>query len=199
MAELKQHWTQIHANKDKDVSWWQEDLWLDFLDFISISGSAIDVGSGQSPIAIALAHAGFNPVYVNDLAENALEKLVLSGSSAGAELIALPGSVLNINLPTDVKLWHDRAVFHFLTAESEIRDYKNKVLSSTCEGAYLVISTFSENGPDQCSSLNVHKYSPEELVAVFSPEFKELKTLKRVHKTPWDSEQEFSIAIMQKI
>ena len=199
MTELKTHWTEIHENKDKDVSWWQENLWLDFLKFAQPGGAAIDVGAGQSPIGIALAKAGYKPVFINDLAVNALEKSVAAAKEENTELVALPGDVLDLKLPKKVNLWHDRAVFHFLTSESDIAQYRKNVVENTDANALLVMATFSESGPDQCSGLNVKKYSPSDLSAFFEPEFKVLHSEKRIHKTPWDSEQEFSIAVMQKI
>jgi len=197
MTDTTSHWTNIHANKDKDVSWWQEELWLDFIQYVSTQGAAIDVGSGQSPLAIELARSGFNPVFVNDIAENALNKLVNLAKQAEVDLLPVPGSVLDLELPIKVSLWHDRAVFHFLKGE-EIKRYKAKVIANTSDDAFLVISTFSENGPEQCSNLDVSRYSPSELAAVFSPEFEEIFCDERVHKTPWDSTQEFSFAVLRR-
>jgi hypothetical protein len=198
MSDFTSHWTNIHQDKDKDVSWWQENLWLDFLNFVSPAGAAIDVGSGQSPIAIELVKAGFSPVYINDIAVNALEKLVSQAHQFGIELVPVPGSVLNLQLPEKVNLWHDRAVFHFL-GDIDVSKYKQIVIENTAPNAFLVIATFSENGPDQCSNLTVSKYSPKDLVQSFSPEFKEIYSDKRIHTTPWSSTQEFSFVILQKL
>lgn len=197
MTDATSHWTNIHENKDKDVSWWQEELWLDFLQYVSTQGAAIDVGSGQSPLAIEVAKSGFNPVFVNDIADNALNKLVNLAKQSEVDVFPVPGSVLDLDLPMKVSLWHDRAVFHFLKDE-DIKSYKDKVISNTEDDAFLVISTFSENGPEQCSNLDVSRYSPSELAAVFSPEFEEIFCDKRVHKTPWDSTQEFSFAVLRR-
>ncbi len=197
MNEIASHWSEIHKNKDKEVSWWQEILWLDFLDYLTPTGAAIDVGSGQSPMAIELAKSGFDPVFVNDIAENALSKLTQLAKESGVDLIPIAGSVLELKLPTPVSLWHDRAVFHFLSG-AEVDKFKEAVISNTAPDAFLVIATFSENGPDQCSNLDVSKYSPSELAGVFSPEFKEVFSNKRIHTTPWNSTQEFSFVILQK-
>lgn len=198
MAEFEKHWTEIHASKDKDVSWWQDNLWLDFLDYVSISGAAIDVGSGQSQIAIELAKAGFEPVYINDLAINALSNLVQTAASQKISLVPITGSVVEIEIPTKVNLWHDRAVFHFLTSDADIAKYKSKVAFNIKQHGHLVIATFSENGPTQCSGLEVRQYSPQDLVHIFQSDFEEIFTTRRLHRTPWDSEQEFSIAILRK-
>ena len=198
MTELKTHWADIHENKDKDVSWWQESLWTEFLEIIECDGAAIDVGSGQSPLAIEFSKAGFEPVFINDLAENALVKLAQKANLENIQLQSVPGNILDVVIPNKLSLWHDRAVFHFLTIPEEIKRYKTKVLQSSMPNSYLVVSTFSENGPDQCSGLNVAKYSPDQLANVFAPEFKVLRSEKRIHKTPWASEQEFSIAVMQQ-
>lgn len=199
MIKFSSHWSDIHANKNKDVSWWQENLWLEFLDKVNKFGAAIDVGAGQSPLAIELAKNGFAPVFINDLAENALDNLVKSAKAQQIELIKLVGSVLEISLPEKVNLWHDRAVFHFLTETQDIERYKSQVLSSVSSDGYLVISTFSELGPNQCSGLDVKRYAVQELAAVFSPEFRLISCEKRIHLTPWKSEQEFSIAVLQRV
>lgn len=199
MNNLVEHWSGIHQNKDKDVSWWQENLWLDFLSYVSKSGAAIDVGAGQSPIALELFQNGFSPVYINDLAENALNNLVNVANSKNIQLTKIPGSILEISIPEKVTLWHDRAVFHFLTNHADIEKYKSQVLKNVLQNGYLVIATFSENGPNQCSGLDVKKYSPEELAEVFAPEFELVWGTKRTHVTPWDSEQEFSIVLMKKL
>lgn len=198
MSETTSHWDEIHTSKDRDVSWWQENLWTDFLDQIPVTGGAIDVGAGQSRLAIELAKRGFEPVYINDLAVSALTKLTESAQSLGISLKTIAGDVLEIDLPTPVSLWHDRAVFHFLTQAADIQKYKSVLVANTLPEAHVVIATFSENGPDQCSGLNVCKYSSEDLAQVFAPEFKVIHTEKRIHITPWKSEQEFTIAIFQK-
>lgn len=199
MSDLTEHWENIHTTKDSDVSWWQENLWLDFLNYVKVAGAAVDVGAGQSEVSVELAKAGFHPVYVNDIAENVLEKLVSKAQNSKIELIPLTGNVLNLHLPIKVNLWHDRAVFHFLSTGAEVTKYKQTVLENTATEAFLVIATFSENGPDQCSNLNVSKYSAAELAQTFAPEFIEIYSDKRIHLTPWESSQEFSFAILQKL
>lgn len=198
MNEITAHWDEIHTSKDRDVSWWQENLWLDFLAQVPVIGGAIDVGAGQSPIAIELAKLGFEPVFINDLASSALKKLTDKAKSIEITLKPIIGNLLEIDLPTPVSLWHDRAVFHFLTEAADIQKYKSVLISNTLPEAFVVISTFSENGPDQCSGLNVSKYSGEDLAQIFAPDFRAIHTEKRVHVTPWKSEQEFTIAILQK-
>ena len=130
--------------------------------------------------------------------EKAIEKLVSSAKDSGVELIGLPGSVLDLEIPAPVSLWHDRAVLHFLTDESDIAAYKSKLIECTSAKAIAVIATFSENGPDQCSGLNVRKYSVAELAERFAPQFRLVSSESRIHTTPWESNQEFSVVVLDR-
>jgi SAM-dependent methyltransferase len=197
------YWDDIHVNKKQDVSWWQEsgDLWLHVLEHCDSqeSDGAVDVGAGSSFFADALAQRGYSPIYVNDLSASALEVIAKRFADAQQEINVLPGSVLDLELKQRVGLWHDRAVFHFLTSTQEQVAYKQALLRNTTADADLIIATFAPDGPESCSGLPVRRWSTQELADFFAPEFTLGFSENRIHTTPWGGTQSFSVCVLHRI
>jgi methyltransferase family protein len=102
------------------------------------------------------------------------------------------GDVTTLDFPGDsIDLWHDRAVFHFLTSESDRKAYLERVCCAVRKGGYVVLATFGPGGPEMCSGLPVVRYSADELHAAFGDAFRLEGHLKERHRTPWGTEQEF--------
>ena len=107
-------------------------------------------------------------------------------------------NVLDFNADNNFAIWHDRAVFHFLISKEDIEKYKQVALKNIVQGGYFILGTFSENGPEKCSGLNVSRYSPESLKKIFNPEFKMIESFTIDHKTPFDTSQNFLFSIFKK-
>ncbi|PKO73315.1 MAG: SAM-dependent methyltransferase [Betaproteobacteria bacterium HGW-Betaproteobacteria-17] len=196
MVDHRQHWEAVYRSKAADaVSWFQphaaSSLQL-------IEGCAdrdahiIDVGGGASVLVDDLADAGYRNLSVLDLAESAL---AASRARLGARAQSVQWIVADITraeLPAArYDVWHDRAVFHFLTDPGDRARYVEQVLKSVKPGGHVIIAAFGPGGPLQCSGLDVMRYAPEALHAEFGAPFRLLRHETEIHHTPSGQEQEF--------
>ena len=195
--QSREHWEKVYSSKDSDeVSWFQEHAELS-LKIIRNNGtpadaSIIDVGGGASTLVDDLIDYGYSAITVLDLSISALEKAKMRVGNKGASVSWLEADVLSADLPINTyDVWHDRAVFHFLTSESERHQYVKQVLRSVKHGGLVIVATFAEDGPDKCSGLPVMRYSTSALHAEFGELFKLLGSEPEVHFTPAGNEQKF--------
>lgn len=160
----------------------------------------IDVGGGTSTLVDDLLENGFIDVSVLDISAAALEKSKkrLGGKSAQIEWIE--ADITNVSLPENhYDVWHDRAVFHFLTDAQDRKKYAELVMRSLKIGGHIIVASFGENGPLKCSGLDVVRYNPEKMHNEFGEEFKLLHSLKETHQTPFGSTQEFVYCYCRKL
>lgn len=200
----KDHWENVYATKTADsVSWFQEHAQTS-LELIRASGintnaAMIDVGGGASTLVDDLLLAKFTQLSVLDLSSAALEKAKIRLVDNAAKVTWLSSDITQTRFAENsYSLWHDRAVFHFLTDPEARAAYKNNLLHALQHKGFLVIATFAEDGPTKCSNLPVMRYSAEELYAEFNSDFLLLETRKETHKTPFDTTQSFVYCLMQK-
>ncbi len=196
MADRRQHWETVYNSKAADqVSWFQlhaaSSLRL-------IAGCAdrdaeiIDVGGGASVLVDDLLDAGYRHLTVLDLAESALaaSRARLGARAQSVQWIA--GDVTQAELPAArYDVWHDRAVFHFLTDPADRARYVAQVLKSVKPGGHVIVAAFGPGGPLQCSGLDVMRYAPDALHAEFGMPFRLLGHETETHHTPAGQEQEF--------
>jgi SAM-dependent methyltransferase len=195
------YWDDIHQEKGHDVSWWQDEnaLWMDLVDETGIArGSVVDIGAGTSIFLASMARRGFGPLYANDISAAALSELRKQMIEVEADTYFFPVSVTELELPEQVEIWHDRAVFHFLTEPADQAAYHRALIKNTYPGSAVIIATFSPNGPETCSGLPVQRWSPEDLVEFLGDQFTPLAKHTRVHTTPWGATQEFTIVIAKR-
>lgn len=197
MQSQKEHWEKVYQTKQPQaVSWFQEHATrsLELIRSIGmpLDASIIDVGGGASTLVDDLLHDGFNQVSVLDLSEGALEVARTRLGVSGAGVSWLAGDIRNVNLPEHTfDIWHDRAVFHFLTDPADRASYVRQVMKSVKQGGHVIVATFAPDGPEQCSGLPVARYAPTELHGEFGPAFELLEHTSEEHKTPWGSVQHF--------
>lgn len=200
----KNHWEKVYTTKSStEVSWFQEHdtLSLALIEDakIPITASIIDVGGGTSTLVDDLLVKGYQNLSVLDISGSALAT-AKSRLGTHANMVQwIEGNILNVHLPKAAyDLWHDRAVFHFLTTAEERHAYVEKVLQSVKFGGLVMVATFSEDGPTQCSGLPVMRYSPDELHAEFGEPFTLLQHETESHKTPTGNVQEFVYCLCRK-
>lgn len=190
MSDPKTHWDSVYeSNPPSNVSWYQPHLRVSF-DLIVRSGITqadhiIDVGGGASTLVDDLLDRGFNNLTVLDISSKAIDisKARLGNRSARVNWIV--DDVLHAPLEQGrYHLWHDRAVLHFMTNAESRRTYVGQVRHAVCPGGFVLISTFSLDGPSKCSGLDVFRYSPETLLAEFGPGFRLLESHSESHRTP---------------
>ena len=202
-SDLKSHWENIYSSKkEDDVSWFQEHpkTSIDLIEKYSIdkSISIIDIGSGRSKILKNLIENGYDDLTYLDISQEACSKSKISLRNKQDLVEWHVVNVLDFNTEKNFSIWHDRAVFHFLISKEDVEKYKQVALKNIVQGGYLILGTFSENGPAKCSGLNVSRYSPELLKKIFNPEFKMIESFKIDHKTPFDTNQNFLFSIFKK-
>lgn len=202
---LTKHWQTIYSTKDpKEVSWFQAQastsLRLIQKAQLNLEAEIIDVGGGASVLVDQLLEQGFKHITVLDLAEAALQKSQVRLGELANKVTWLIANIVEVEFADhQFDLWHDRAVFHFLTEHNDQQRYLQKVTAALKSGGYLVISTFAEDGALKCSGLPVQRYSTQELIHFFGQSaFDVVEEGKEVHITPAGNEQKFSYLLLRK-
>jgi len=195
--DRKEHWEQVYTTKASDaVSWFQEHaaLSLKLIDNAGLSKDAaiIDLGGGASTLVYDLVTEGYTDVTVLDLSATAL---ALAKKRLGEHADAvhwIEGDITRTEYPVNrFDIWHDRAVFHFLTAPADRQAYVERVTRAVRPGGHVIIATFAENGPEKCSGLSVMRYRPETLHAEFGDTFQLVEHQNEEHHTPSGAMQQF--------
>ena len=195
--DKKNHWEKIYTQKNADdVSWFQErpEKSLEIIQHISQSkdDAIIDVGGGASTLVDYLYHAHYKDITILDLSVAALEQSKLRLQQLAEQIEWLEGDITAIDLPKHrYQIWHDRAVFHFLTQKQDREKYVELVSHSVKPGGYVLIATFGLDGPDKCSGLPIVKYDPDSLHNEFGARFALKEHHIELHDTPFGTTQQF--------
>ncbi|WP_406853193.1 class I SAM-dependent methyltransferase [Brevundimonas sp. BH3] len=200
----KPHWENVYETKSAhEVSWYRPrlEVSLQLIDSVLTDpGSAIiDIGGGESTLVDDLIRSGRSDVTVLDISQAALDatKARLGTSADSVSWIAADITTVDLGFGR-YDLWHDRAVFHFLTRPEDRDAYIQRVRQAVKPQGYIVVATFGPDGPLKCSGLDIVRYDSNSLVVAFGDGFDLLDTTTEIHKTPWDSEQEFVYCLMRK-
>ncbi|MDO9001304.1 MAG: class I SAM-dependent methyltransferase [Bacteroidota bacterium] len=204
MENKKKHWENIYQTKElKDVSWYQAKptTSLEFLEEFNVAKSAkiIDVGGGDSFFVDHLIELGYSDITVLDISETALEraKMRLGEKASAVKWIVADAAKF---IPTEkYDFWHDRAAFHFLTEETEIKNYIDTIKNYLNLNGVLVVGTFSETGPTKCSGIEIKQYSEVSISERLSQFFKKIKCVTVDHQTPFNTIQNFIFCSFKKI
>jgi uridine phosphorylase len=199
----KDHWEQVFTSKgEQDVSWF-EALPVMSLQMMEAAGlgpdtCVLDVGGGDSRLVDVLASRGLDCLAVLDVSGTALHRAQERlGELAGAFTWIESDVTASWSLkPMDI--WHDRAVFHFLTTAEERARYRTHVLQTVKPGGAVIIATFAPDGPERCSGLPVARYSSDMLAAELGSDFHLVEAMRHEHQTPWGAIQPFVYARFER-
>lgn len=199
--ERKNHWEQVYETKQpNEVSWTQENpkISLDFIHETHLDKTAkiIDIGGGDSKLVDYLLEEGYENISVLDISANALERAKKRLGNNAKKVTWIVSDITEFKPETKYDIWHDRATFHFLITPEQIKKYA-EITQKWIDG-FLIIGTFSENGPKKCSGLNIKQYSELELENQFSEHFKKLKCCNEDHTTPFETKQNFTFCTLKK-
>lgn len=191
----KDHWEQVYStNPPEKLGWYEPHLktsfsWIKGLG-LTVEAPIIDVGGGASTLVDDVLDAGYRSITVLDISGKA-QSSAKARLGKKAELVTwLEGDITSVDLPRHYyELWHDRAVFHFLTALDQQRKYRNNLLRVLKPGGHLIIGTFAPEAPPKCSGLPVQRYNPEDLQNALGREFELKRHHKELHITPGGVEQ----------
>lgn len=156
----------------------------------------VDVGGGASALVDCLIDDGFTDITVVDLSQSALDEA--SARIPGNAVTWVQSDIRTWQPTGDFDLWHDRAAYHFLTDPDDQQHYWRMVRDHLVPGGHLVIATFAEDGPQQCSGLDVARYSADELIAAMGEGFTPIATEREIHRTPSGGEQPFTWVLAQR-
>ncbi len=189
----KSHWEKIYSEKSpQEVSWTQEipETSIEFFNDFKLSKTSpiIDIGGGESKFVDYLVEEGYQNISVLDISENAIKKAKdrLGEKSKNIEWIIC--DINDFNPKKKYELWHDRAVFHFLTSNIEINRYVEKVKLNS---ENFIVGTFSTSGPKKCSGLEITQYDKNLLIKLFEESMAIKKAEYINHITPFETTQNF--------
>ena len=200
----KTHWEHIYETKaPTQVSWYQKhaQFSLQYIQNTGIrkTGHIIDVGGGTSTLVDDLIADGFQHISVLDVSGAALQ---LTQQRLGAKVNDvkwIEADITQADLPHQAyDLWHDRAVFHFLTQAEDRQRYVEAVRHSVRKGGHVIVATFAPDGPERCSGLEVVRYSPKGLHSEFGHGFEVVDSARETHHTPFGTEQRFIYCYCRK-
>lgn len=199
----KSYWENIYLTKDtQKVGWFQRRpaLTLSLIEELAIpkDSTLIDIGGGDSYLVDYLLADGYRNVTVLDISTKAIEKAKLRLGEKSKHPKWIISDIREFEPLRPYDLWHDRAAFHFLTEEKDIRSYVETAKKGIGEYGLMIIGTFSEKGPTTCSGLPVRQYALEELQQTFSPDFETVKKFNIDHITPSGQSQNYSFCVFRK-
>ena len=200
--EKKKHWENIYQTKNIDgVSWYQETPYesIELIKKFSITDSdmIIDIGCGKSFLADNLLKLNYKNITLVDISLNALKEVKDRLNNKSLNFIET--DILNLKLEQTFDIWHDRAVFHFITNKKRVEKYISLCNEYIAEGGKLIIGTFAEDGPLKCSGLEIKRYSTENLKDLFKENFEFIEGFKKLHCTPFDTQQSFTFCVFRKV
>lgn len=199
----KEHWEDVYSSKGvTNASWYQEEARLS-LELIRAfaparGGRIIDVGGGASVLVDGLLWLDFERVAVLDISETALEKAKERLGERARKVEWIAADVTEVRDLGTFDLWHDRAVFHFLTAEDDRRKYVELAMRSIPAGGHLVVATFADDGPTECSALQVCRYNAASMAVELGQGFSLVKEAHELHATPMGSSQSFFYGVFER-
>jgi 2-polyprenyl-3-methyl-5-hydroxy-6-metoxy-1,4-benzoquinol methylase len=203
-SERETHWHQVYTDKQpEDVSWFQDTpaqslLALDRF-HADPSQSLIDVGGGASTLVDALLARGWGDVTVLDIAAPALAATQARVGESGAAVTWAVADITDWQPPRRYDIWHDRAVFHFLTGPTQRAAYVRALTSGLAEGGLAIFATFALDGPEKCSGLAVERYDADKLAATLGEQFELEASWRNEHVTPWGSSQAFTWCVLRRL
>src|SRR5713226_8596339 len=194
---VETHWEKIYRENAPDaVSWYRAHLETSLVLIEKAaterSASIIDIGGGESTLVDDLLVRGYQNISVLDISQTAVDANKRRLGSASAHIRWLVADITKAKLESCAyDVWHDRAVFHFLTAPEERVAYVRQAANAVKPGGHVIVSTFGPQGPTKCSGLDVVRYDAESLHQEFGVRFRLLGSSKELHRTPFDTIQQF--------
>ncbi|MBO9692184.1 class I SAM-dependent methyltransferase [Chryseobacterium sp.] len=200
-SDNKSHWENVYETKNPDQVSWTQKKPQTSLDFITSSGlgkdaSIIDIGGGDSNLVDFLLEEGYKNITVLDISAKALEKAKERLGDAANKVKWIATDITAFEPAETYDIWHDRAAFHFLTTREQVSKYID--IAEKNVNHFMIIGTFSKNGPTRCSGLDIQQYDEELLSERFEAGFTKIKCIKEDHITPFETVQNFVFCSFKK-
>ena len=201
--DRQQHWNAVYRTKgERDVSWF-EVVPAVSIDIIEAAGltrdtCVLDVGGGDAHLVDVLLSRGVTCIAVLDVAGAALERAKTRLRESASAVTWIEADVTADWSWKPVDIWHDRAIFHFLTSAGDRARYKERLSAGLKAGGSAIIATFAPEGPEKCSGLPVVRYSPDTLASELGDQFALVDCRRHLHPTPWGATQAFQYSRFRK-
>lgn len=200
---LKEHWEKIYSSKTQQEFSWYEPTPIQSIKFfekfkLPKDAKIIDIGAGDSYFVDYLLDKGYINIYVLDISAKAIERAKMRLGDKAKKINWIVADIVDFQSDIKFDFWHDRAAFHFLTAQPQIEKYLNNANTYIDNKRYLLVGTFSNSGPLKCSGLEVKQYSKTDLANEFALYFKKIKCVDETHVTPFNTNQNFTFCSFQK-
>jgi len=196
-VDAKTHWEKVYATKAPEaVSWYRPHLETSLALIERAAGrcsaSIVDVGGGESTLVDDLLARGYQNITILDVSQTAIEVTKKRLGVTAEQIHWLVADITESQLDLGAyDVWHDRAVFHFLTAVEHRTAYVRNVARAVRPGGHVIVSTFGPEGPTKCSGLDVIRYDAESLHDQFGMRFRLVESSRELHHTPFGSAQQF--------
>ena len=200
----KEHWEAVYQTKPLETVGWYQPVPKTSLELIESLDMPrhtpiIDVGGGDSYLSDHLLKSGFTDLTVLDISGAALKRARERHGGGAGKISWVESDVLEFSPDREYNLWHDRATFHFLTESSQIERYLEVARLGIRPGGYLILGTFSDQGPATCSGLPVQRYAIPELEETVAPWFKKIRGVSLNHHTPSGGVQDYTFCLFQRL
>ena len=200
----KKHWEQVYTDKTPlEVSWFQNEpsrsLQLITESGIDKNAAIIDVGGGASRLVDHLLEQGFSNLAVLDLSASAIQHAQSRLGDRQSEVEWFVEDITEFKPSRKFDLWHDRAVFHFLTEATDREKYRQCLQQGLVSGGHLIIATFAIGGPDKCSGLDIVQYDADKISRELGADFQLQDVHFELHITPAEKEQKFNYFHFKKV
>lgn len=201
MSEKKQHWETVYDTKQPNEVSWTQDTPVTSLRLISNcnlpkTAAIIDIGGGDSKLADHLLDEGYDNITVLDISGKALERAKIRLGDRAGKVKWIESDITEFKPETTYDIWHDRAAFHFMTTDEQITKYLT--IAGNAINQYMIIGTFSENGPKKCSGLDIRQYTETQLQEQVANEFSKINCITEDHTTPFNTTQNFLFCSFKK-
>ena len=201
----KNHWEQVYATRMAEkLGWYKPRLdtslaWIEELD-LDKSAPIIDMGGGASTLVDDLVDAAYESITVFDISQSALDVAKKRLGRQSELVMWLSGDITSYTLPPNrFELWHDRAMFHFLTEKDQQEAYRANLISALKPGGRLIIGVFAPEAPPKCSGLPVQRYDHEQLAATLGSELELVRQHKEMHVTSGSVEQLYLYCLFRRV
>jgi SAM-dependent methyltransferase len=195
--DVQAHWEKVYTQKaPNEVSWYRPHLEVSLALIekaaAGFSASIIDVGGGESTLVDDLLARGYTDITVLDISQTAIDGSRQRLGGASEQIHWRVADITQVELePAAYDIWHDRAVFHFLTAAPDRTAYVRQVARAVRAGGHVIVSSFGPEGPPNCSGLEVVRYDAGSLHKEFGPRFRLITSSRELHETPSGTTQQF--------
>ncbi|HQW11173.1 MAG TPA: class I SAM-dependent methyltransferase [Saprospiraceae bacterium] len=202
--DRKGHWENIYLSKELTAASWYQPTPITSLEFfrefnVPLTARIIDIGGGDSLLVDHLLELGYTDLTVLDISSAAIDRAKQRLNPHADRVKWIVSDIATFDPTETYDFWHDRAAFHFLTADHEISNYIKSASNALAPAGILVIGTFSEKGPKKCSGIEIKQYSEATLILRFQDYFRKIKCISVDHMTPFDTIQNFVFCSFRKL